>query len=98
MSGAQHTPGPWTLEDDGEVWGAGCLVAAVFASGDFPCLDPDDAGASDGEGAANARLIAAAPEMLAALHLILADETVRGWPNSAVASAARAAIAKASAP
>jgi len=49
----QHTPGPWHVEDDQTIWAGDELVAAAQRL-DMPM-------------AANARLIAAAPKMFAAL-------------------------------
>ena len=74
----QHTPGPWVRDFEDDVLSAdGDLVAAVYA-GD---LDEQED---------NARLIAAAPDMLAALELIAAS----GQRNAAY-DACVAAIAKA---
>lgn len=75
----QHTPGPWT-RNDGEVRAKnyGLIVRGYY-------------GRQDGEGAANIRLIAAAPELLAALQGVVrvADRATDEF------DAARAAIAKA---
>lgn len=59
----QPTPGPWSIERDGCSVTMGAQVVAT-------AIAPD--GATIGEQRANARLIAAAPEMLAALSRILA--------------------------
>lgn len=80
----KHTPGPWALDDDGFVYGEGFIVSDPHSS---PEIDLD-------EREANARLIAAAPELLAALEWALDD------PDSEIlgeewANAAQAAIAKA---
>jgi hypothetical protein len=62
---AQHTPGPWGVEDyrgDGcrfRVWHDGILIAKI-----------DDDGPDFGE--ADARLIAAAPDLLEALQAAIA--------------------------
>lgn len=56
-----HTPGPWIYEDGDVLGGPGgiaCVVPLYTANG-------------LGEGKANARLIAAAPELLEALQLAL---------------------------
>jgi hypothetical protein len=54
----QHTPAPWTvLHGDAVQIGTSCIVARH-----------DQSGTGFGMGAANARLIAAAPDMLEALH------------------------------
>jgi hypothetical protein len=102
---AQHTPGPWTVPVAywADIEGAdGTQIATLHSDGDVD-------GAPDAFTAqANARLIAAAPDMLAALDLHLAlyaDAKVsRSNPNAsfvdtrdleAAAAAARAALAKA---
>lgn len=57
-----HTPGPWIYEDGDVLGGPGgiaCVVPLYTANG-------------LGEGKANARLIAAAPDLLAALRTIQA--------------------------
>lgn len=59
MSRAQQTPGPWAARGK-----------YVFAGGDcIGICDTDNA--SDGRMEANARLIAAAPEMYEALKLVM---------------------------
>lgn len=85
-----HTPGPWTAQlsrTDGYIMKGAFCVASV---GD--CCEPRDA---------NARLIAAAPELLAALELF---ESITRTPElnghlpvflREFEQAARAAIAKA---
>ena len=88
----QHTPGPWRLSADGQrVIGADgeSVVAGVYGAA---CADQD--------GAANARLIAAAPAMLEALRLCIGQlegvNSLSGVHASSLAcdlSIARAAIA-----
>ena len=87
---AKHTPGPWTIVDPEA--GGWCVQSRDMTSkarnGGFVsavCPGPD--------GPANARLIAAAPDMLAALERL---EAVRE-PGDEIAALeqARAAIAKA---
>lgn len=85
---SKHTPGPWKVDAMGNVWSADTKVCEmsehpVMASG---CYREK----TDDEHRANARLIAAAPDLLAALERI-ADETAATW----VCDVARAAIAKA---
>ena len=78
-----HTPGPWMQEYDGAV-----------AIGEQVCIPVDHCGPDDvphAERKANARLIAAAPDLLAALQMALdADQDSALWRETA-----RAAIAKA---
>jgi hypothetical protein len=103
MSGASHTPGPWfvgpSLEPDGN-----CLAAPVMGLDAFVAhVLFDDEG--DSEATANARLIAAAPDMLEALEAWhLYDSRDDSGPNAGVQmmldydralTLTRAAIAKA---
>lgn len=92
-----HTPGPWTLTDEPNplVAGAdGTYVAQVFAYADGPT------GTLRGNYAADAALIASAPDLLAALQALLnnvvfhnvPEEHYKHWPDIA---AARAALARA---
>ena len=89
----KHTPGPWYHEADshtGAVKTEGKkLIASVF--GDDPECREDD------RQIANATLIAAAPDLLAALQAIVTDEggTRSVSRDHLIAVAARAAIAKA---
>lgn len=93
-STVQHTPGPWTMNGP-TLRGNGYNIGSVNSH-------------RTSEGAANARLIAAAPELLAALRLALqrAECDLRMFPLSKVgciehqsletaADKYRAAIAKA---
>ena len=87
-----HTPGPWNVSSN--MYGVGnLLVAGVTASNAEPI-----ANCGIGKtGEANARLIAAAPDLLTAL--IRLEEGIRLWMSKSVSEddmqAARAAIAKA---
>lgn len=88
-----HTPGPWkftthfeVVMDDGDVQP---LVAAVNAS---------DASVSHERATADGRLIAAAPELLAALEAVLGYEDDRPAPGTRGAeiyAGAQAVIARA---
>lgn len=88
-----HTPGPWIVEDDKH----GILVLAEGAGLSVSVTIPGRK--ITAEDKANARLIAAAPELLAALEEITAglDESSDTMPliRGAEVKAARAAIAKA---
>ncbi len=77
----KHTPGPWTIskispltgEQDMSVEFDGCPVCTVRGTNDMSCIDEEDESQIKVECLANARLIAAAPELLAAvkeLHMI----------------------------
>ncbi|MDE2098916.1 MAG: hypothetical protein KGL39_16805 [Patescibacteria group bacterium] len=77
----QHTPGPWTIEAGGaKLIQTTCMVISADDG-----LGPVAYTTKD-----NARLIAAAPELLAALNAMLSNPNdPRCWANG------RAAIAKA---
>lgn len=101
---SKHTPGPWQVMNDYN--GATIVLANVdgetFPDGtstfsyDFVCdTFPDDVGQVEREIAkANARLIAAAPELLDALRNLVAVQP-NLMANSAELADARAALAKA---
>ena len=57
---AQHTPGPWTLSERMTIWSESDRLIA--------CCCADSLNAPTASETANARLIAAAPDLLAALH------------------------------
>jgi len=81
---AEHTPGPWTIYDQTD-------PHHIKIKGQY--ADIGGAHVADILGEANARLIAAAPDLLAALKAFMHadghDDFEDEWP------AARAAIAKA---
>jgi hypothetical protein len=83
MSAPKHTPGPWRVANGTQIRSQRDQIAKVWMM-------------RDGEGNSNARLIAAAPEMLEALKAMAegcsfpADDVQR-----AIRDRARAAIAKA---
>ena len=94
MSGGKHTPGPWTVagpSGDLEIWSREAHKSIAFLAS-YP--DPANE-------AANARLIAAAPELLEALEGLMewreeirADLRLHTSPDALLAKA-HAAIAKA---
>ena len=101
--GIKHTPGPWVIET------VPTSVGICHKIGPFPPRRPDDVTSrsaclyadypsgynpADNELYANARLIAAAPELLEALEELIAA-TNHLEPCPATADKARAAIAKA---
>ena len=61
----QHTPGPWTIDSEGNLYGNIGIIRPYIGN---LCDDYNDE-----QSKANARLIAAAPELLAALKCALAD-------------------------
>ena len=99
-----HTPGPWILdgfEVSGEISGA--AICRVLEADDFPCVEEGTEADVQAECEANARLVAAAPDLLEALRKLMAlndnrgtfggelyqDRVDRAWDE------ARAALAKA---
>jgi hypothetical protein len=101
MSKTNHTPAPWAV--DGTT--AAENLDVIGENGRVAMLDCDDIDADTLE--ANARLIAAAPELLEALILLLNVESAALWGARLTAAnngldvayhfdKARAAIAKAS--
>lgn len=95
MTGAAHTPGPWEVYTDGatlRVRGAGGVVIASTGAAGNPSA------------VANSYLMAAAPDLLAALRktaetlrfacLAITDHDARGYALEQV-TAANAAIARA---
>lgn len=63
MPQTTHTPGPWTIRDGGFIDGKGFFCLATVRAAHVP---------NEPEAIANARLIAAAPDMLAVLKVVLA--------------------------
>ena len=90
MNSFKHTPGPWVAPLDN----AGSKGRAVWtADGSSMICVCQSAGVSLGGEQANARLCAAAPDLLDALRLIMAD--VAGCQKEIKYEAARSAITKA---
>jgi hypothetical protein len=97
MSMATHTPGPWELEDLGEgvIRGPGGVhIALVSMESDFACLEDKERPAAQAECEANSRLIAAAPDLLAAARDAL-ETFERRFPNSPTTVDLREVIAAA---
>ncbi len=102
MSESKHTPGPWKVFicDDGGKWSGWPLAITAVNDEDKNIARPGgfypytwDAAMSQREAVANARLIAAAPDMYDALKAIAADSRfISGEP---LLLQTRAAIAKA---
>lgn len=89
----KHTPGPWSYDSEGYVYGGeqGLIIT------DPSCSNPD---ISADQNEANARLIAAAPELLTALENVIqfhyGNKGLRGeCDHIGWVRVARAAIAKA---
>lgn len=90
-SGAKHTPGPWGLKAASgarSLWRVADAVGRVIGTISRPYTGVDRADA-------DARLIAAAPELLAALELLTDRMALVPDHEDAILAAARAAIAKA---
>jgi len=86
----QHTPGPWNYSGPCEITGR----YSIFHNG--PLAYCADTTAKPGDGEANARLIAAAPDLLElARQIVLAAEQNEGSIPADIVSGAVAAIAKA---
>ena len=84
----KHTPGPWKLDDDDAV------IGITDDGGNIVCLGPEGWEKSMARWEANARLIAAAPELLEALQSIVGElDEGEVWGSSI--TKAKAAIAKA---
>jgi hypothetical protein len=90
-----HTPGPWEQDPTGDLawWFIGTADKVVCE-----CVESDElTDLAPSESKANARLIAAAPDLLAALRDLLSDAASSGDPAiaEAIVANAYAAIAKA---
>nr|WP_064247000.1 hypothetical protein [Rhizobium leguminosarum]OAP95128.1 hypothetical protein A4U53_18070 [Rhizobium leguminosarum] len=98
MSERRHTPGPWRVDSDNDGYGIEivgrptwpCSRFGVQGDWDIAKIEELD---NDAEARANARLIAAAPELLEALLDIIGDNEF-GCHRPAYIKA-RSAIAKA---
>ncbi len=93
MSKAEHTPGPWQCHS-GMVW-SGPLDSDQYATVPIARMDRDTPATAPTERDANARLIAAAPDLLAAAKLVLASIWGPEWERKRVETTLRTAIAKA---
>ena len=82
----RHTPGPWAVADVGEV--------VVCATGRTLCDVYSSPTTGDEQADADARLIAAAPELLAACEAVAATTWSRNTATI-IGEQVRAAIAKA---
>jgi len=85
---AQHTPGPWHQSDRRLSGPDGTQLAGFMLNG-------STLGNNIETDAANCRLAAAAPDLLAALETILAESDGGWFHEHPTAEKARAAIAKA---
>src|SRR5258708_2795590 len=101
MQKAKHTPGPWWIGEESEDFGSHTPIHAnEWGAVAQVVTEMADQGES-AEGIANARLIAAAPDLLRALELVVnSDMAQREEDEGSISTElahARAAIAKATA-
>jgi hypothetical protein len=94
MTTFKHTPGPWELSNGARVYAAGKAGPLLATIAYLP--------KAPGQEMANARLMAAAPELLDALHLLTiscenSDDSALSAPTEHAWRKAMAAIAKATA-
>ena len=103
MENMTHTPGPWVCHS-GSVWKPVGEPRHQWPAGEnlgmpIARMDRDTAGTSPGERDANARLVAAAPELLEALRVAVSHIGTYADGDGAAkyhaTNIARAAIAKA---
>lgn len=97
---SNFTPGPWAVQkaedcmgrhlDDAVKWVVTSAKHDIWIS-TGPTWDPEHAEESE----ANARLIAAAPDLLESVKALLGCMSLAGWDGDPIAVKARAAIAKA---
>ena len=64
----QHSPSPWTVKDESTVYATRLSIGGPFTG--IGMFEIADCKGYQGERIANAHLIAAAPEMLAALEMV----------------------------
>lgn len=83
---AKHTEGPWSIRSFANSYSIESVNDIEVAA----TTDPADAGVSDDEAAANANLIAAAPDLLAAL--VDAQALLRSHPETVTAADRQAAL------
>ncbi len=87
---AKHTPGPWTTDPEGHIRAPYPNHAPGISIARMTCFGAHDVHMAMG---ANASLISAAPDLLAALEYIMAWDS--DWTVEQARTMARAAIAKA---
>ena len=91
---AAHTPGPWSLGDCDGLTILGPRTRFKDGRRALACVATCDNSEKPDEDAANARLISAAPDLLAAAVAALTI-VLRECPNGSIAHDLRAAISKA---
>ncbi len=74
MKRAAHTPSPWSYDpEDGDITSGWMMVAKIYHADDFPLLNAGYEAQVDTEAEANAHLISAAPDLLAAAKAALRE-------------------------
>lgn len=91
MSANKHTPGPWF----GRPYHDPILIQGCDEVGLCIAFSCGGGGQKRDEFKANARLIAAAPDLLESVKALLGCMSLAGWDGDPIAVKARAAIAKA---
>ena len=90
----QHTPGPWHISE----CATQNTLAGICSESGLHITDISGYGQTEEQNQANARLIASAPDLLAALYSIATDPSaIYSGANAHIGDIARAAIAKANA-
>jgi hypothetical protein len=91
-----HTPGPWIVQLDRSTKGKAPRMALVVAGG-RAAIDCTGSGKDFNQDCANAKLIAAAPDLLACLKDWVNDfaDCLEGGEENELVKFSRAAIAKA---
>ena len=75
----QHTQGPWIVSLDPRYPNEPCIDAVIDGVTWHIALCHNAAGPDDGSAEANARLIAAAPELYEALQALLENDAINLW-------------------
>ena len=104
MNSMKHTPGPWEVDNSGTLTGInGAHIGSISNLDDFPCADaeemhPETREEVEAEYAGNARLIAAAPELLNLLKkaagLLMDGADGEGFDEEAIKAECYALIRK----
>jgi hypothetical protein len=90
-----HTPGPWRTDRNDIHSGQISVVHHCVGNDWVEVWSPDATAADEKEMEANARLIAAAPELLEALESMVEMVEMNGFGKAYAMDISRAAIAKA---
>ncbi|MBY0513161.1 MAG: hypothetical protein K2P78_04525 [Gemmataceae bacterium] len=91
----KHTPGPWDVNDDLDIYSSHPDMDEIVASCVGHKIDAALFSDIPGRAEANARLIAAAPDLLDSLEQMVAESDCGRVPCMRTIDDARAAIAKA---